>query len=76
MKQYTTCPRCGYKRARPNARGPDHVFCKQCRGLVPLIDRDGNQGYSDDPVRSAIARERGDHDVGVIRTTTPTRGGL
>lgn len=72
----TTCPRCGYAKARANARGPDCVYCKKCGGLVPADYKQDEEAYSNDPVRSAIEHERGIRNVGVIRSKTPNRGGL
>jgi len=74
MTRYTTCPRCGHKKARPNAQGPNNIWCKHCGGLVP-VDYLDEGPYSDDPVVNAIAMERGLDEVGVVQTS-PDRGGL
>jgi len=72
----TTCPRC-HGQAKPNAKGPDHVYCKRC-GLVHVNDSSDDEGpYCDDPVRNAIAKEEGAHEYGRIRSSdSPQRGGL
>lgn len=56
----TACPRCGSPRAKPNARGPNHVWCPQCGGLVPLgAERERHGPFSNDPEYNAIAAETG-----------------
>ena len=71
------CPRCGYDKARPNARGPDHIHCKKCGGLVPVNYTDDGP-YSDNPIASVLANERGEANQGVRlpMLPTPERGGL
>lgn len=76
-KRKTTCPRCQSPDARPNAQGPDHVWCRKCGGLVPMSYTDDHGPYSDDPVESAIASERGLDQLGRKRSCrVPQRGGL
>jgi len=70
------CPRCGYPKAKPAGGG--RIHCKQCGGLVEASDRDGNQSFSDDPERSLLAQERGEHLTGRVlkRSGAELRGGL
>lgn len=64
----TACPRCGNPRAKPNARGPNHVYCHQC-GLVNIAEARERIGpYSSDPVRNAMAIESGEVNRGKITT--------
>lgn len=74
----TTCPRCGYPKASPNARGPNVIHCKRCGGLVPVDYRDEEGPYSDDPLRNAIGVESGHDTAGVCHDidAIPRRGGL
>lgn len=68
MRVHAKCPRCGNEKAKPNARGPDHVWCMQCGGFVPVDYADEEHGpWMDDPVRSAIANEQGIDKRGKIR---------
>jgi len=76
MNGKVPCPRCGGK-ASPNARGYQWVHCRRCGGLVPINYRDDDGPYSDDPVQSAMANERGMADAGrVLRGSGELRGGL
>jgi hypothetical protein len=59
-----SCPRCGFARAKANARGPNVIWCGRCGGLVPVDYRDMDGPYSNDPVRSAIAQEDGSQTHG------------
>lgn len=52
-----TCPKCGNPNAKANARGPDHVWCKPCGGLVPVNYTVETFAPLNDPVRSAIKLE-------------------
>ena len=65
-KPRTTCPRCGYGKAKPNARGPNHVYCKRCGGLVPVDYRDDDGPFHSDPVRNAVAIEQGRDKEGYL----------
>ena len=64
----TSCPRCGSPKAKPNAQGPNHVWCPQC-GLVNIAEARERIGpYSSDPVQNAIAMESGIANRGKITT--------
>lgn len=65
-KPKTNCPRCGYEKASPNARGPNHVYCKRCGGLVPVDYRDDDGPYHSNPLSNAMAVEAGLHERGSI----------
>lgn len=58
MAEKAICPRCGNPKASANARGPNHIWCGRCRGLIQLDAKPEREGpVSDDPVRNAIYAE-------------------
>jgi len=74
---HVACPRCHYPKARPNAKGADHIFCRKCGGLVPCNYQDDDGPYANDPVFAAIAKEDGLDKAGRIRRDRPRlRGGI
>jgi RNA polymerase subunit RPABC4/transcription elongation factor Spt4 len=74
----TICPRCGNANAKANAQGHSVIYCKPCGGFVDLRDDGGGDAYSDDPERSAMAKERGLDTAGrkLSRSGRELRGGL
>lgn len=82
-KQTTDCPRCGYTKARPNAQGPDKIYCRKCGGLVEVNhDNRDDALFHTNPERNAmlaeddaIAEQRGE-SRGVIRSGRKLKGGL
>lgn len=78
-KQRTTCPRCGCEKARPNAQGPDHVWCPDCGGLVEVEDRDQidlDLVNTRCPVNNLVAKEHNVQERGrVLNRTTNLKGG-